>query len=215
MKNNKLFVIIILIAAVAGYAGISSYMKSSESRQAENTPAVSAADLIKDHSPTLGPKDAKVQLVEFLDPECEACRAMDPIVKGLLNQYEGKILFVVRYMPFHQNSTLAAAALEEAKEQGKYWQALSNLFYNQPQWGDHANPRPELITKFLSDIGVKFSTTKPEELIAKHEWKVQQDFADGKKLGVNGTPTFFINGRKLQELGYEPLKAAIDKELAK
>ncbi|MEZ0392033.1 MAG: thioredoxin domain-containing protein [Pseudobdellovibrionaceae bacterium] len=212
MKGNKFFVIAILALAAIGFA---VFKFSYQDQQQSDAPQVASSDLIKEHSPSLGPVDAPVQIVEFLDPECEACRALDPMVKGLMKQYEGKVRLVVRYMPFHGNSLLAATSLEEARDQGKYWEALSTLFYYQPQWGDHHNPKPELIAKYLIDLGIKPETLKEASLMQKHKWKVDLDFEDGKKVGVKATPTFFINGKMLTEIGYEPLKKAIESELSK
>jgi protein-disulfide isomerase len=98
---------------------------------------------VRDHSPRYGNPEAKVYLIEFLDPECESCRAFYPIVKQLLNQYKDKVQLVVRYAPFHHNSVIAIRALEAARMQNMYWESLELLFEKQPLWGDHQNPRPE------------------------------------------------------------------------
>jgi protein-disulfide isomerase len=209
--KNKVFVVVVLALVVGGFVFFSKTVKKE---QAAAVPIVSAADLIKEHSPSIGPVDAPVQIVEFLDPECEACKAMDPIVKGLIKQFEGKVRLVIRYMPFHGNSILAATSLEEAREQGKYWEALSTLFYYQPQWGDHHSPKPELIAKYLVDLGVDKASLNEESLMKKHKWKIELDHADGKKIGVRATPTFFVNGKILSDIGYEPIKKAIEAELA-
>ena len=212
MKRDKKFVLLILVLCLGGFFLFAKMFKADQEKGIIQTPRVNTADLVKDHSPTVGDKTAPVYLVEFLDPECEACKMMDPIVKGLLKEYEGKVFFVVRYMPFHSNSMLAAVSLEEAREQGKYWQALSNLFYHQPEWGSHHDPKPELIAKYITDLGVKLPDQK--ELLKKHQWKVDLDQADGIKAGVKATPTFFVNGRILDQIGYQELKSAIDKELS-
>lgn len=211
MNRNKIFGIIVLVAAVVVFVALKSFYKTDQ----PETPKISSADLIKDHSPSLGPVDAPVQIVEFLDPECEACRTMDPIVKGLIKEFDGKVRLVIRYMPFHPNSMRAATVLEEAREHGKYWEALSVLFYNQPQWGDHHEPRPDLIPGFLSGLGLTDEMLKEDKVLSKHQWKIDLDFADGKKLGITRTPTFIINGKVLSEIGYEPLKTAIQGELSK
>lgn len=209
MNKNKQFIGITLIALILGFAGL-AYIYNSQN-QPPPAPVISSADLIKDHSPRMGPADAQVQFVEFLDPECEACRVMDPIVKGLVKEFEGKILFVVRYMPFHENSKFAAVHLEETRDSGRYWEALSNLFYKQPEWGSHQNPRPDLIPGFLKEMGFDLPTS--DVLMEKHGWKVDIDAADGKKVGVKGTPTFFINGKIVNDISYTALKSAIQAEL--
>lgn len=210
MKKDQKFILFFVLIVAAGFILFAKMFKADQEKGIIDT-RVNTADLIKDHSPTLGPVDAPVTLVEFLDPECEACKMMDPIIKGLMKEYEGRVRLVIRYMPFHGNSMLAASTLEEAREQGKYWEALSTLFYYQPQWGDHHSPKPELIAKYVKDLGVKLAT--PEELVKEHGWKIDKDQADGVKVGVNATPTFFVNGRKLQDIGYAPIKEAIEKEL--
>lgn len=215
MKKNSIFIAVVAVVVIGAFIAFTQLYKNQDQALQDQTPRASTADLIKAHSPSLGSKDAPVQLVEFLDPECEACKMMDPIVKGLVKSYEGKIHYVVRYMPFHANSMLAAVTLEEAREHGKYWEALSTLFYNQPEWGDHHNPRPELIATYVEPLGIPKDSLKQEDLLRKHKWKVDLDEADGKKLGVNRTPSFFVNGKLLSEIGYEPIKAAIDAELQK
>src|SRR5690606_22881454 len=77
--------------------------------------------LIRPHSVTFGPSDAKVTLVEFLDPECESCRAFFPFVKQLLDEYKNDLRLVIRYAPFHPNATQAIKIMEAARKQDKYW----------------------------------------------------------------------------------------------
>ncbi len=169
--------------------------------------------LIAMHSVSLGPQDAPVTLVEFLDPECEACSAMYPIVKKLMKEYEGKIRLVVRYMPFHGNSIFAANVLEAAREQGKYWETLSVLFEQQAIWASHHDPKPELIYTIIKPLGLDLGKIKKSVEIGQYNELVAQDKADGEKLGVSRTPTFFVNGEQLYEMGYEPLKELIIKKL--
>ena len=214
MKNNKVFVFLTLVSVIVAFILFKRYYQTS-SPQEQPAPS-QVSKLIKDHNPRLGPDDAKVQIVEFLDPECEACREMAPIVKKLMSEYDGKVQLIVRYMPFHGNSTKAATYLEEAREEGKYWEAMAVLFENQPAWANHHDPKPELIPTFLVYAGIKNAKSFDENvLLSKHRWKVDLDFTDGKMLGVKYTPTFFVNGKMLQEIGYEAIKQAIELELAK
>lgn len=212
MKTNQLFVIGAVAAALLWFCAFAVWKSKSSEPVAQG---VDPMLLIRAHSPIKGDMNAPVTLVEFLDPECEACRSMHPIVKRLLAEYQGKVRLVIRYMPFHQNSLLAASALEEAREQGKFDQALDLLFEKQPQWGDHHAPRPELIPVLLKEIGMDEKTLDPKALIAKHGGKVETDKVDGENVGVRFTPTFFVNGKIINEIGYEPLKAAIEAELPK
>ncbi|MBX3018833.1 MAG: thioredoxin domain-containing protein [Bdellovibrionaceae bacterium] len=215
MKSNKLFVLIVIIAAAAVFAGLTLWQKPATTTGGATGVVIDNALLEKAHSPVKGTADAPVTIVEFLDPECEACRALNPIVNRLLEEFPGKLRIVIRYMPFHGNSKWAASALEEAREQGKYTEALNYLFETQPAWANHGQPRPELIARYLKEIGVDDSKLEREAVIAKHGWKIDADREDGVKLGVRYTPTFFINGKMIEEIGYLQLKEAIEKELAR
>lgn len=217
-------VLIVAVAIAASYYSRTKRQEREAAVAAAQAPAAagqsgaqsaSAAALIRPHSHILGPKDASVTIVEFLDPECESCRAMYPLVKHLLSQYKDRVRLVVRYMPLHPNSMYAASALEAAAEQGKYWEMLESLFLNQPAWGSHHAPKPELIPEFAKQIGLDMEAFNRTVNSTAHRQIVQTDEADGKKLGVHGTPTFFVNGRMLERLGYESLKAMIEEELAK
>jgi protein-disulfide isomerase len=109
MSSPKPIVIlgVIAVVAIAATVGVLSFANNANSSSA---PSVAESTLIRADSPAMGNKDAKVTLVEFLDPECEACGAIHPMVKELKFKYESKMRFVVRYMPLHGNSVLAASS---------------------------------------------------------------------------------------------------------
>jgi protein-disulfide isomerase len=213
MKQNRLFLGITVLLGIIIFASFAFYYSQNENQKNAKLEPEETSILVREHSPILGNKDAEVTLVEFLDPECEACRAMYPIVKQILKDYEGKVRLVIRYMPLHGNARYASAALEEAREMGRYEQAMYILFAKQPEWGSHAEPRPDLIPGYLEKIGIPAERLEKEYLFSRHLDKVERDFEDGKALGVQRTPTFFVNGKRLQNLGYEPLQEAIEAEL--
>lgn len=169
--------------------------------------------LIKSHSPTKGAVSAKVTVVEFLDPECESCSAMYPLVKKIYEEYKSDIKLVVRYMVFHQNSKYVANILEGARLQNKYWEALELLFETQSQWADHQNPNIDLIPDILKPLNLNMKKIILDAKNGKYDKQIMEDFEDGKKAGVNGTPTFYVNGYQLYELGYESLKNEIESRL--
>ena len=215
MKSNRMFLLWGAIFVMAGFAFM--HFTRQVPKHEGGTVAATPADpslLERPHSPVKGAADAPVTIVEFLDPECESCRAMHPIVKQLLAEYSGKVRLVIRYLPFHGNSRLAAAALEEARAQGKFDQALDALFERQPEWGDHARPRPELIPEILAKLGMDKAKLNADYLLAEHGAKVDLDHEDAKKLGVKYTPTFYVNRMALEQIGYAPVKEAIDRALA-
>jgi protein-disulfide isomerase len=199
----------VFVAAMMFYNNEQNSDKDVENKFARADDAL----LVREWSPELGPTMARIVLVEFMDPECESCRAVHPIVKKILADYENKIRFVVRYMPFHHNSELAAKWLEASREQNKYWEALDALFETQPQWGAHHNPQPELIPSILEKAGVDIVAAKAALENPEFVRRIRQDKEDGMKLGVDGTPTFFVNGLKLYQLGEDSLRRLIDQEL--
>ncbi len=206
----------VLVVAAAFYTRSQKQEQEAKvAAQLASAPAGDDSALVRPHSRSLGPKDAKVTLVEFLDPECESCRAVYPVVKHLLTEYGNRLRLVVRYLPLHPNSTVAVAALEAAGEQGKYWEMLETLFLHQPRWGDHHAPRPELIPGLAEQVGLDMEAFRRSVASGASGKVVEIDRKDAASLGVTGTPAFFVNGKRLENLGYESLKALIDQELAR
>lgn len=181
---------------------------------AEGTlPAEEVGALIRSDSPTLGNEDAAVTLVEFLDPECESCRAAYPAIKQIMADYDGRVRLVVRYFPLHRNSALAAAATEAAGEQGQYWEMQNLLFERQPEWGEKQTPQTELFIRYAEELGLDIEQfTVALENPAAYE-KIERDRLDGMALEVRGTPTFFVNGVLVQPLSLDRLIEMIEQGL--
>lgn len=217
MKKTLYTLAATAIVFVVAFFLIAESYDSAQQRAAKTAapkPTASTPLLVRSDSPSIGPLMSRTVVVEFLDPECEACRAMHPIVKRLLSEYEGRIRLVIRYMPLHSNSVYAATALEAAGEQGRYWEMLDLLFRHQPEWGDHRAPKPELIPKLAARLGLDMKAFQKSMDDPAHKAKIERDLEDGKAAGVRGTPTFFVNGRPLQNLGYDSLNAMINQELS-
>lgn len=215
MKKDKLLVTSSAIALIIGFSLLAWMFKEKQSAELSTKLNQEETFLIKNHSPSLGPSDAKVTIVEFMDPECESCRAFYPFVKDIMKENEGKIRLVIRYALFHGNSKLAATILEATRFQNKYFETLEYFFQQQPNWGSHHNPRPELLWEYLPKIGIdmmKLNKDIENPIIAKN---IAADIVDGQMLGIRQTPTFFINGQPLKEFGYQQLKDAINRELQK
>lgn len=175
--------------------------------------AIDETILVRPDSPTLGPADAPVTIVEFLDPECESCRAMFPVVKGILEQYRDRVRLVVRYFPLHNNSVLAAAATEAAGIQGKYWEMQELLFERQPEWGEQQTPQTALFVQYAQQLGLDIDRFSEDLQRVEFQERIARDQADGQSVGVNGTPTFFVNGKPVNQLSRSALVGAIEAEL--
>ncbi len=164
-----------------------------------------------DDQPLKGNPDASVTVVEFTDYQCPNCAAAQPTLERLIAEYGDRVRFVVRDFPLtqHADAEKAAEAAEAAREQGKYWDFTAILFRNQ------SSLKPEQLKQYARVLGLdpaKFDAALDSGRFAD---KVQRDLNDGERVGVNGTPTFFINGLRATDASYETLKAALDAALKK
>lgn len=216
MKNKYTLIAIVLAVAIGGFL-VGRRLVLDQERQKNSFLAQSNAEVfIRPHAFKIGPDDAKVHLVEFMDPECESCRRLHYEVKNLLNVYGDKLQVIIRYAPFHPNSKMAIKILEAARLQGKYLETLEVLFKYQPVWGDHHNPRPDLIWSYLNEVeGLDIEKVRSDMVLAKINQIIFQDVEDTTTLEVRMTPTFFVNGKPLPKFGVSYLRDLIQQEMMK
>jgi protein-disulfide isomerase len=225
-KEVKILGAIVAVVVVIALIGTSLYRTEEDVRQNAGSGGKSPANneaLVREDSYKLGKEDAKITIVEFQDPECEACAAFHPVMKKVLKNYDGQARLVMRYMPLHPNSMTAATFLEAAGEQGKYWEAQDLLFQKQPEWGTkhgpQANaPKPDITALFKGyATELKLDLAKMDEAFGNNKFaeKIARDKKDGETLGVARTPTIFVNGRRLASLNEPALTYLIDQELKK
>lgn len=214
MKDKKIIAALVAVVILGlGFWGATQVYKKSESDRLGFLAEKDFKTFVPDYAARMGNPEAKVYLVEFLDPECESCREMYPIVKQYMEEFEGKVQLVIRYKANHSNSAFAAKILEAARIQGKYWETMTVLFQMQPQWGSHHHPQPELIWNYLPALGLDIEKLRADLSEPKFEAILAQDAADAEKLGVRGTPTFYVNGKPLDRFGPEALREAIAREV--
>ena len=146
-----------------------------------------------------GNKDATVTLVEYLDFECEACGAYYPLVKQLSEEFKNDVRFVNRYFPLpgHKNGMPAALAVEAAARQGKYWEMHDLLFDNQKSWGEKQTPDPAIFEGYAKQVGLNMDQYKKDVASPEVRDRVNRDKNSGTKIGVSGTPSFYLNGEKI------------------
>lgn len=160
-----------------------------------------------------GNKDAKAVLVEYGDFQCPACGAVHPLVKQLENDYKGKMLFVFRHFPLrqiHANADLASRAAQSAGLQGKFWEMYDMIFENQNVWS--AQPKAtDTFVGYAQKIGLDIERFKKDLDSEEVKKEIDNDYQSGIQSGVNGTPTFFLNGKKIQPTSYEDFKSLLDK----
>jgi protein-disulfide isomerase len=151
------------------------------------TPPVSESD----H--TLGPEDAPVTLVEYGDFECGHCGSAHEVITSLLDQRQGDIRFVFRNFPLtqsHPHAQQAAEAAEAAGAQGKFWEMHDQLYEHQDALDTDS------LASHAAAIGLDVERFKRDLSDHTYAEKVRTDFMSGVRSGVNGTPTFFINGQR-------------------
>ncbi len=170
--------------------------------------------LVKADSNKMASDSAKVTLVEFGDYQCPACGMAAPVIKQILDEYQGKVGFVFRHFPLpqHSNAMIAAKAAEAAGEQGKYWQMHDRLYSSQQQWENLPNPT-ETFVGYAKEFGLDENAFKASITTEKFFDKINGDKNDGDTLGVDSTPTFFVNGIKIRGFAYKDLKQQIEKAL--
>jgi protein-disulfide isomerase len=187
------------------------------SQQSSISPTATADILqVQNDDYTKGNANASVVLVEYLDFECEACGAYYPLVKRLSAEYGEKVLFVSRYFPLpgHKNGMTSALAVEAAGKQGKYWEMHDILFENQRDWGERESSDSAIFEAYAEQVGLNMEQFKQDVNSKEVKNRVTRDRNEANRLGVNATPTFFLNGEKIQNpRGYEAFVALIEKEL--
>ena len=156
----------------------------------------------------LGSRDAPVTLVQYADFECPFCGRAFPELKSVLHDLGRRVRFVFRHFPVieaHPHAESAAEVAEAAGAQGKFWEMHDRLFERQFALDG------EYLIEYAGDLGLDVARFRKELGAGVYEPRVREDFRSGVTSGVNGTPTFFINGvRHDDSWDLEPLLAALE-----
>lgn len=163
-----------------------------------------------DDDPSLGKEKAPVTVVMFSDFQCSYCAATHPTVVRVLDEYAGQIRFVLRDFPLteiHADAFRAALAADAAGAQGKYFQYVELLYSNQNSL-DAAS-----LKQFAATIGLDRKRFDADLDAEKFAAEIRKDMEDGKRYGITGTPTIFVNGIKLRQFSAEKFRDAIEKAL--
>ncbi|WP_121626436.1 DsbA family protein [Poseidonibacter antarcticus] len=216
MKNKKIVVISLIILVLGFIIGTYAYKNNETKKIANIATSDTGAPFTRSHSPKFGENKKGVIVVEFLDPECESCAAFHPIMKKVYKENYEDITLVLRYLPNHRNSRFVVKLLEASRLQNKYNEALEIIFTTQDKWASHSDPKPELLWTYLSQIdGLDMKKVKEDMNNPLFDKMMDIDSQDGTVLGVRGTPTIFVNGRRLAVLSYATLTELIESEIYK
>ncbi|MDG4785022.1 thioredoxin domain-containing protein [Micromonospora sp. WMMD1102] len=169
------------------------------------------------HRLTSAPDD-RVTVVEFLDYECPSCGAAYPGVEQLRAEYADRITYVIRNFPLdsHANAENAARAAEAAARQDKFEEMYRRLFETQQSWGGKQESLQPVFEEHARAIGLDLARYQADLTDPAIAERIRVDREDGIAVGVQGTPTFFVNGERFEgQPTYAGLKAAVDAALAK
>jgi protein-disulfide isomerase len=176
-------------------------------------PPVLRVEISADGAPFKGPAKAPVTIVEFSDFHCPFCRRVIPTLTQIESKYGDKIKLVFRDFPIeglHPGATKAHEAARCANEQGKFWPYHDKLFAGPPK------SSPEIFKAFAKELGLDVASFETCFDAGKYQADIKKDIEEGNRVGVTGTPAFFINGRLIS--GAQPLEAfarIIDDELSR
>jgi protein-disulfide isomerase len=163
---------------------------------------LSPADWVKGNS------EAKVSLLEYSDFECPGCGSYYPILKRLFDEFGDRVKFLYRHFPLpqHAQADLAARAAEAAGRQGRFWEMHDRIFENRATWSKQADAE-ETFIGYAGELGLDPQRFRTDLNTADVRNAVEEDRKSGKRAGVQGTPTFFLNGWPIETpRGYDEFR---------
>jgi len=158
------------------------------------------------NSPVKGNKDASVTIVEFSDFQCPYCARLQPTLRNVLNAYPKDVRLVFKHypLPFHPQARNAAKASMAAGEQGKFWEMHDMIFENFNQLTE------EKFSEFAQKLGLDVKKFQADYNSNKYEQLIHEDMNKARDVNVTGTPTIFINGKRMMQRSFNDFKDAID-----
>lgn len=165
-------------------------LKASIAAADQRAQSKAVEGLINANTPTLGPKDAAVTIIEFSDYECPFCARVQSTLRELQNEYKGKVRFAFKQLPLpmHPNAIPAAQAALAAHQQGKFWE------YHEKIWANTQNLDDATLIRIAEELKLNMKRFNADRNSQKITAMVQTDLEDAAKVDARGTPFFFING---------------------
>lgn len=215
MKMSKEVKILSIVALVVLVISLGLYFFAKGEKESIVADAPTLSEGIENFSE--GPKDAKVTVVEFFDPECESCAQISPYIKTEMKYYKEKVRWVFRYMAYHPNSRTAIHILEAARKQNLYLQAQTALFERQHEWGakhdgsDQSQSKEKEMLAIVANIpGIDMKKLQSDMNDPAIDKLIEKDKIEGTNAGVTGTPTLFVNGKIIDPLSLDTMIARIE-----
>lgn len=215
-RQKRIRIVAALVAVLlVGIVAVSVINLAKESEPTQSGDPSRLAALASDHAPTLGNPEAKVHIVEFLDPACETCAMFFPMVKQWMKEAPDELRLSVRHVAFHSGSDYAVRILEASRKQDKYWQTLEALLASQRQWVTNHKVQPDRILTAIADVGLDADQLMADMNGMEVLTRIEQDKKDSIVLKVSATPEYFVNGRPLPSFGQQQLLDLVREELQK
>ena len=205
--------VILGVVAALAVAAVASVLLATRGPSTGAGDTAWQAALESRDAPTLGNPDAKVHVVEFLDPACETCALFFPIVKQMMAENPDRIRLSVRHLAFHDGSEFVVRMLEASRRQDRYWQTLETLLATQSRWAINHVVRPELAMQAVAGIGLDTGQLMSDMRAPEIDERIRRDRADAMTVKVTATPEYYVNGRPLPGFGEQQLRGLIQEEL--
>lgn len=205
LKLSMAMIVAVLVALVAAV----TFSRAGEEAAPTGSGSGASAPLVRDDSPRLT-SGKKAVFVEYLDFECEACGAAHPVMTDLREKYGKDVTFVVRYLPLHGNSMNAALAAEAAREQGKFEEMHDKLFETQAEWSHSESSKEKTFEGYAQELGLDMKQYRASLKDPAATKRIEQSTKDAQTLGVTGTPTFFLDGNKIEPTTIADFETKLD-----
>lgn len=218
LANTRVLITVFIIAIATVGTVVFLSIRNASSVSEVQLDGVPVGQTVRESSHRLNSvPESDVYFVEFLDFECEGCRAAYPAVEQLRAEYGDRVNFVLRYFPLpgHFNAQRAARAVEAAAQQGQLEAMYKKMYDTQGEWGEQQVPADDVFRGFAEELGLDMGAFDQAYNDPATLERIQLDIADGTALGVQGTPTFFLNDEQIQPESYDDLTAALDQALQK
>lgn len=217
MDTQKRIIVWVSAIFVAGVvvAGAWSVATSSKTGAERPTPGF-LSEKVGSSDWTKGSPSPIVTLVEYSDFQCPACGIYYPLIEKAVTEYGDRLAFTYRHFPLpqHKNALVASYASEAAGRQDNFWEMHQMIFEHQADWSDENNAA-QVFERYAGELKLDLAQFKTDMASSEVSDKVAHDRATGVNSGVNSTPSFYLNGKKMQNpRGYEELKALIEYAIA-
>lgn len=209
MRRLIFWAIVVLVIAGAVFGAVMLALKPQSGGRAGLVAEVGLDEHIA------GNQNAAVTLIEYSDFQCPACAQYYPLVKDLVGEFGNEIQFAYRHFPLtqiHSNAELAARASEAAGRQGMFWEMHNMIFEGQSRWAE-SNKAEDIFINYSNNLGLNLEQFKNDLNSTEIKDRVTKDIRSGYAAKVNSTPTFFLNGQRIQPRNYNEFKNFILKAL--